>query len=241
MSGPPTSLPCYLKQRGKQALTTWWQKQHDKELQQPGRRSQSWRRSSKNKKNNNLKLWRSLTQFIIQKTSRDLQHIALCFQPPCKKNSGTRLTGGTGDLLERSIFGGEKTNKSLRQSQEPGWWRCCSLWHHKGQTSTLGGKRSRQKMQWMKFSFVYAECADQVHVQSFVWNQRSMNSAQRGIVNYDLTGEPILQGLTRRGRTCRRGSARPPPCARAGMWAGCPRCHSPEWPTASGASTRRSK
>lgn len=105
-----------------------------------------------------------------KKTSRDLQHIALCFQPPCKKkNSGTRLTGGTGDLLERSIFGGEKTNKSLRQSQEPGWWRCCSLWHHKGQTSTLGGgKGSRQKMQWMKFSFVHAECADQVHVWSFV-------------------------------------------------------------------------
>lgn len=28
--------------------------------------------------------------------------------------------------------------------------------------------RSRQKVQWMRFSFVYAECADQVHVQSFV-------------------------------------------------------------------------
>lgn len=51
----------------------------------------------------------------------------------------------------------------------------------------------------------------------------------------------LLLALTRHGRTCRRGSATLPPSCRAGRWVGCSRCPHLKSPTASAASTRRSR
>lgn len=50
-----------------------------------------------------------------------------------------------------------------------------------------------------------------------------------------------LPMLTRRGQTCRRWSAMPPVCSQACTWAGWSRCPDPGWPTASEASTPRSR